>query len=87
MQQLARMPLSELKIDQSFIRNSTSDPSSLAVLESSLEIAAKLGIDAVAEGVETREEVQLLRQLGCRVAQGFFFGKPLPADDFLRSLR
>ena len=87
MQQLARMPFSELKIDQSFIRNSPTDPSSLAVLESSLEIAAKLGIDAVAEGVETREEVQLLRQLGCRVAQGFFFGKPLPAEDFLRSLR
>ena len=87
MQQLARMPFSELKIDQSFIRNSPTDPSSLAVLESSLEIAAKLGIEAVAEGVETREEVQLLRQLGCRVAQGFFFGKPLPAEDFLRSLR
>jgi EAL domain-containing protein (putative c-di-GMP-specific phosphodiesterase class I) len=87
MQQLARMPFTELKIDQSFIRNSTTDPSSLAVLESSLEIAAKLGIEAVAEGVETREEVQLLRQLGCRTAQGFFFGKPLPAEDFLRSLR
>ncbi len=87
MQQLARMPFSELKIDQSFIRNSPTDPSSLAVLESSLEIAGKLGIEAVAEGVETREEVQLLRQLGCRVAQGFFFGKPLPADDFLRALR
>ncbi len=87
MQQLARMPFTELKIDQSFIRNSPSDPSSLAVLESSLEIAGKLGIEAVAEGVETREEVQLLRQLGCRVAQGFFFGKPLPADDFLRALR
>jgi EAL domain-containing protein (putative c-di-GMP-specific phosphodiesterase class I)/CheY-like chemotaxis protein len=87
MQQLARMPFSELKIDQSFIRNSPTDPSSLAVLESSLEIAAKLGIDAVAEGVATREEVQLLRQLGCRIGQGFFFGKPLPADDFLRSMR
>ncbi len=87
MQQLARMPFTELKIDQSFIRNSPADPSSLAVLESSLEIAGKLGIEAVAEGVETREEVQLLRSLGCRVAQGFFFGKPLPADDFLRALR
>ena len=87
MQQLARMPFTQLKIDQSFIRNSPTDPTSLAVLESSLEIAAKLGIEAVAEGVETREELQLLRQLGCRVAQGFFFGKPLPAKDFLSSLR
>jgi EAL domain-containing protein (putative c-di-GMP-specific phosphodiesterase class I)/FixJ family two-component response regulator len=87
MQQLARMPFTQLKIDQSFIRNSPTDPTSLAVLESSLEIAAKLGIEAVAEGVETREELQLLRQLGCRVAQGFFFGRPLPAQDFLSSLR
>ena len=87
MQQLARMPFTELKIDQSFIRNSPTDPSSLAVLESSLEIAQKLGIDAVAEGVETRAEVQLLRQLGCRIAQGYFLGRPLPADEFLRSLR
>jgi EAL domain-containing protein (putative c-di-GMP-specific phosphodiesterase class I) len=84
MQQLTRIPFTELKIDQSFVRNAPTQRSSRAVLESSLEIASKLRIASVAEGVETKEQVVMLRELGCQMAQGFFIAKPMPAADFVR---
>ena len=87
MQQLSRIPFTELKIDQSFVRNAPLNAGSRAVLESSLEIATKLGITAVAEGVETGRELELLVQLRCPVAQGFLLGKPLPAAEFREWLR
>jgi EAL domain-containing protein (putative c-di-GMP-specific phosphodiesterase class I) len=82
MQQLCRIPFTELKIDQSFVRNADTNRMSRAVIESSLEIAQKLGIDAVAEGVESESEARLLRDLGCRLGQGYYFGRPVPAADF-----
>jgi EAL domain-containing protein (putative c-di-GMP-specific phosphodiesterase class I)/ActR/RegA family two-component response regulator len=82
MQQLSRIPFTELKIDQSFVRNAHTNRMSRAVIESSLEIAQKLGIDAVAEGVENENEARLLRDLGCRLGQGYYLGRPLPAADF-----
>jgi EAL domain-containing protein (putative c-di-GMP-specific phosphodiesterase class I)/CheY-like chemotaxis protein len=82
MQQLCRIPFTELKIDQSFVRNAHTNRTSRAVIESSLEIARKLGIDAVAEGVESENEARLLRDLGCRLGQGYYLGRPLPAADF-----
>src|SRR5882672_10748177 len=69
MERLTRVPFTELKIDQSFVKNAVTQPSSRAVVESSLEMAAKLGIVAVAEGVETRSEWELVRALGCPLAQ------------------
>ncbi len=87
MQQLTRIPFTELKIDQSFVRNALLERSSLAVLESSLEIAGKLRIASVAEGVETKEQAAMLRDMGCQMAQGFFFAKPMPAADFVRWAR
>ena len=84
MQQLTRVPFTELKIDQSFVRNASANRSSRAVLESSLEMASKLRIQAVAEGVETREQLVLLRELGCHLAQGFLIGKPMKSADFKR---
>jgi EAL domain-containing protein (putative c-di-GMP-specific phosphodiesterase class I) len=83
MQQLARIPFTELKIDQSFVRNAATRPSDRAVLESSLEIAQKLGIVAVAEGVESQAEWDMLREMGCRLAQGYFIGHPMGAHEFL----
>jgi EAL domain-containing protein (putative c-di-GMP-specific phosphodiesterase class I)/CheY-like chemotaxis protein len=82
MQQLTRIPFTELKIDQSFVRNAPSSSSSRAMLESSLEMARKLGIVAVAEGVETQEEVVLLRELGCDMAQGYLVSRPLACGEF-----
>lgn len=84
MQQLVRIPFTELKIDQSFVRNAPTQPSSRAMLESSLEMAGKLGIAAVAEGVESRQEMRLLMELGCPLAQGYYIARPMAADDFLR---
>jgi EAL domain-containing protein (putative c-di-GMP-specific phosphodiesterase class I)/FixJ family two-component response regulator len=82
MQQLARIPFTELKIDQSFVRNAVNGGPSRAMLESSLEIAAKLGIAAVAEGVASEEELRLLRALGCPLGQGNYLLEPMPAADF-----
>ena len=83
MQQLARIPFTELKIDQSFVRNAATRPSDRAMLESSLEIAQKLGIVAVAEGVESQAEWDMLREMGCGLAQGYFIAHPMGAHEFL----
>ena len=84
MQQLTRIPFTELKIDQTFVRNAAGSRASRAVLESSLEMAGKLRINAVAEGVEAKEQLVLLRELGCHAAQGFLIAKPMRGSDFMR---
>jgi FOG: EAL domain len=84
MQQLVRVPFTELKIDQSFVRNAPAQASSRAMLEASLEMAGKLGIVAVAEGVESRTEMKLVTDLGCPLAQGYYIARPMASDDFLR---
>jgi EAL domain-containing protein (putative c-di-GMP-specific phosphodiesterase class I)/CheY-like chemotaxis protein len=84
MAQLARIPFTELKIDQSFVRHAPTKPSSLAMLESSLEMSRKLDIVAVAEGVETGEELAMMRRLGCDLIQGNYVAEPMKAGDFLR---
>lgn len=83
MQRLSGVPFTELKIDQTFVKNASTQASSRAVLESSLEIARKLGIVAVAEGVESSIEWELVRALDCPLAQGFFIAPPMEASEFL----
>ena len=83
MERLLRVPFTELKIEQKFVRNALTDASSRAALESSLELAQKLQLVAVAEGVETQAQWNLLRELDCPLAQGYFIAKPMPAGDFL----
>jgi EAL domain-containing protein (putative c-di-GMP-specific phosphodiesterase class I)/AmiR/NasT family two-component response regulator len=83
MERLARVPFTELKIDQSFVQNAHIQPGSRAMLESSLEMAQKLGIVAVAEGVENQAEWNLLQTLGCPLAQGYFIAKPMDGYRFL----
>lgn len=82
MQQLTRIPFTELKIDQSFVQHAAHQESSRMILESSLEMARKLDITSVAEGAETQADWDLLRECGCDLAQGFFIAKPMPAHDF-----
>ena len=84
LQELTRVPYTELKIDPSFVRGAGSKPSSRAAIESSLEMAKKLGIASVAQGVESKEEMALVRSLGCDMAQGHFIAAPMKAPDFLR---
>jgi len=80
LQQLSRIPFTELKIDQSFVLGAHAQASRRVILESSLDIARKLGLKSVAEGVETRAEWDLLKSLGCDVAQGYFIARPMAAN-------
>jgi len=82
MQQLTRIAFTELKIDQSFVTNAARQESARVILESSLDMAKKLNITAVAEGVETQADWNLLRQLGCRLAQGYFIARPMEAGAY-----
>ncbi len=82
MQQLSRIAFSELKIDQIFVRNASHQESSRVILETSLDMARRLNIVAVAEGVETRAEWDLLHSLGCAQAQGYFVATPMAAEEF-----
>jgi EAL domain-containing protein (putative c-di-GMP-specific phosphodiesterase class I)/CheY-like chemotaxis protein len=85
MERLARVPFTELKIDKSFVQNA--EASSRAMLESSLEMAQKLRITAVAEGVESEEQLEMLRGLGCPLAQGYFIAKPMDSFAFMDWIR
>jgi EAL domain-containing protein (putative c-di-GMP-specific phosphodiesterase class I)/CheY-like chemotaxis protein len=87
MQQLTQIPFTELRIDRSFVRAALSQPAKKIAIESSLEMAAKLRITAVAEGVDTREQALLLHRLGCHVVQGLFVAKPMSAAEFPRWAR
>ena len=84
MQQLSRIAFTELKIDQSFVRNASKQKSSRVILESSLEMASRLNIIAVAEGVETQHDWDLLKTLGCDLGQGYFVAAPMETGEFFR---
>ena len=78
---LQRVPFDKIKIDQSFVRGA-SDPASrnAALIRAMVGLASDLKMQTTAEGVETQEELQLVRDLGCSSVQGYYFSKPLPAD-------
>jgi EAL domain-containing protein (putative c-di-GMP-specific phosphodiesterase class I) len=78
---LKRFPVNELKIDRSFVEGLGSDPEDTAIVTSVIELAHAVGIQAVAEGVETEEQWRALLTLGCDLAQGYLFARPLPADE------
>ena len=81
LQQLSRIPFTELKIDRSLVDGAHEKPSLRTLLESSLELARKLKMKSVAEGVETEQDWNLLKELGCDIAQGYLVAKPLPAGE------
>ena len=81
--QLKKIPFTELKIDQSFVHQSSKNQASLAILESSIQLAKKLDIFSVAEGVEDQADWDLIEKLGCDVAQGYLIAKPMPAKDLI----
>jgi EAL domain-containing protein (putative c-di-GMP-specific phosphodiesterase class I)/ActR/RegA family two-component response regulator len=87
MQQLARIPFTELKLDQSFVTNCAGNVQHQAIIESSLDMARRLHLKTVAEGVETLSDWTFLRQLGCGAGQGYFIAEPLPLGDLLRWAR
>lgn len=79
---LKRLPLDRLKIDQSFIRDVTDDPSDALIVETIIAMSAHLEFEVIAEGVETEAQVEFLYKRGCAMYQGFFFSRPLTAQQF-----
>ena len=84
---LKKFDIDYLKIDQSFVRGLAPRSSERALCEAIIVMAHKLGIQVVAEGVETHEQLTLLREAGCDYAQGYLFSRPLPAEHFTAWLR
>lgn len=80
LQQLSRIPATELKIDRLFVHGCHQREHLIIMLESAVQLADKLKLGVVAEGVELIEDWQALRQLGCEMAQGYLVGKPMPAE-------
>ena len=79
---LKQLPLDQLKIDQSFVRDITTDVNDAIIVETIINMAHNLQLDVIAEGVETLQQKNFLIDKGCSVFQGYYFSKPLPADEF-----
>ena len=83
---LKEMPVSELKLDRSFVSGIVGDARDLAIVRATVELARTLGLRVVGEGVEDAETLRLLGELGCDEAQGYYFSRPLPADELAKWL-
>jgi diguanylate cyclase (GGDEF)-like protein len=86
LQYLKRLPLDQVKIDQSFVHEITTDSSDRAIVRTVIAMAHSLNLDVIAEGVETEAQRQLLLKKGCKRYQGYLFGKPVPIEQFEREL-
>jgi predicted signal transduction protein with EAL and GGDEF domain len=84
---LTTLPISELKIDRSFVRDLGITPQSSAVVTAIIALARSLGLRVIAEGVENLRQMEVLHRLGCGVMQGFLFSRPIPPDDLERWLQ
>ncbi|HEX5389970.1 MAG TPA: EAL domain-containing protein, partial [Burkholderiaceae bacterium] len=80
--QLQRLPLDQIKIDQSFVRELLVNPNDASIARTVIALGQSLGLDVVAEGVETAAQRDFLHQHGCRTFQGYFFSRPLPLSQF-----
>jgi diguanylate cyclase (GGDEF)-like protein len=78
---LKRLPVQTIKIDRSFVMGMSENPSDATIVRSTIELGRNLGLAVVAEGVESQADWDALRGYGCTLAQGYFLGKPMPADE------
>ncbi len=81
-----KFPVDRIKIDQSFVRNLSTDINDAAIVRAIVTLGKSLGLEIVAEGVETAEQLARLRAEGCDEVQGYYFGKPMPAEEFIALL-
>jgi EAL domain-containing protein (putative c-di-GMP-specific phosphodiesterase class I) len=84
---LRDLPIDTVKIDKSFVQKldaQNTEPFSRALVETIVGLAKHLDLEVVAEGVETAEQVEMLKQLGCNIGQGYYFSKPIPPNDLER---
>ncbi len=81
---LKRLPVDQIKIDRSFVLDLTHNPHDAVIVKAILSLAGSLGLDAIAEGVETGEQRQFLEQHGCLAYQGFLYSRPVPAEELER---
>jgi EAL domain-containing protein (putative c-di-GMP-specific phosphodiesterase class I) len=84
---LKQFPVHSLKIDRTFVRDITTDGDDAAIVSAMIAIAKSLGLRVVAEGVETRQQLEFLRAAGCNAYQGYYFSVPLPAGAFAELVR
>lgn len=83
---LTKFPIDTLKIDKSFIQNMNNDPNSKTIVSSIIAVGKNLNLDVIAEGVETKEQLEFLKSQDCIQIQGYLFSKPVPADEFEKLL-
>jgi diguanylate cyclase (GGDEF)-like protein len=83
---LKSFPIDAIKIDREFVRDSVLDPDTATVSESMVRLATELRLDVIAEGVETREQLEMVRGFGCHLVQGFYISRPLAVDRMPRAI-
>ena len=81
---LKELPIDTLKIDRSFLQNLAQNPNDTSLIETIILLGKNLNIEIVAEGLETQEQIEIIRELGCIFGQGYFFSRPLDTHNATR---
>ena len=84
---LKKLPLNQLRIDQSFVRDVTTDAGDAIMVKTIIDMAHNFGLNVIAEGVETKSQLAFLKEHNCMTYQGYLFGKPIPIEEFEQSLK